>query len=82
MNQHSATEEEAVMEFQKQVTDVWKDINEECLYPTPVPMPLLTRILNLARVMDVAYKDGDGYTNADIVLKDFVASLLVDPVPM
>jgi hypothetical protein len=80
MAQNGATEEEATNELCKQVRDAWKDINEGCLYPTTVPMPLLTRILNLARVMDVVYKDEDGYTNAGIVLKDFVASMLIDPV--
>jgi hypothetical protein len=82
MIQHDATEEEAIEELQKQVTNAWKDINEECLYPTTVPMPLLMPSLNLARVIDVIYKDGDGYTNAGGVLKDCVASLLVDPVPL
>jgi (-)-germacrene D synthase len=53
MAQHGATEEEATNELSKQVKDAWKNINEECLNPTTVPMPLLTRILNLARVMDV-----------------------------
>uniref|UniRef100_A0A2N9F1R9 Uncharacterized protein n=1 Tax=Fagus sylvatica TaxID=28930 RepID=A0A2N9F1R9_FAGSY len=81
MAQHGATEEEATNELCKQVKDAWKDINEECLNPTTVPMPLLTRILNLARVMDVVYKDEDGYTNAGTVLKDFIASMLIDPVP-
>ncbi|KAK6229607.1 hypothetical protein SCA6_018558, partial [Theobroma cacao] len=80
--QHGATEEEAVKEFRKQIADAWKDINEECLYPTTVPMPLLTRILNLARVIDVVYKTEDGYTHAGVMLKDFVASLLIDPVPI
>jgi hypothetical protein len=82
MIQHGATEEEAVDEFRKEITDAWKDVNEECLYPTTIPMPVVTRILNLTRVMDVIYKDEDGYTHAGIVLKDFVASLLVDPVPL
>jgi hypothetical protein len=77
MIQHGATEE-----LRKQVTNAWKDINEECLYPTTVPMPLVMPILNLARVIDVIYKDEDGYTNAGVVLKDFVASLLVEPVPL
>ncbi|GLT77756.1 hypothetical protein SLA2020_493160 [Shorea laevis] len=81
MKQHGATEGEAVNKLEKEVREAWKDINKECLYPTTVPMPLVTRILNLARVSDVIYKDGDGYTHAEIVLKDFVASLLVDPVP-
>ncbi|KAG6689498.1 hypothetical protein I3842_11G178400 [Carya illinoinensis] len=82
MTQHGVTEEEAVHELRKQVTDAWKDINKECLYPTEVPMPILMRVLNLARVIDVVYKDEDGYTHAGIVLKDFVASLMVDPVPL
>ncbi|XP_059428039.1 (-)-germacrene D synthase-like isoform X2 [Corylus avellana] len=79
--QHGATEEEAVDEFRKEITGAWKDINEECLYPTTVPMLAGMRILNFTRVIDVIYKDEDGYTYAEIVLKDFVTSLLVDPVP-
>ncbi|OMP04623.1 hypothetical protein COLO4_09458 [Corchorus olitorius] len=82
MKQHNARRQEAVDEFYRQISESWKDMNEECLYPTSVPMPLLTRIINLARVMDVAYKDGDGYTFAEVLLKDSVTSLLVDPVPL
>ena len=62
MAQHGGTEEEAINEFQEQVKDAWEDINKECLYPTIVPAPILTRILNLAHVIDVVYKDKDGYT--------------------
>ncbi|KAL5565363.1 hypothetical protein UlMin_028527 [Ulmus minor] len=82
MKQYGGTEEEAVNELGKQVSNAWKDMNEECLYPTSVPMPLLIRILNLAQVIDVIYKDEDGYTHVGIVLKDFVASLLIDSVPV
>nr|XP_011458432.1 PREDICTED: (-)-germacrene D synthase-like isoform X2 [Fragaria vesca subsp. vesca]XP_011458435.1 PREDICTED: (-)-germacrene D synthase-like isoform X2 [Fragaria vesca subsp. vesca] len=80
MIQYGATEEETIIEFRKQVSDAWKDINEECLHPTSVNMPLLMRVLNLTRVIDVLYKSEDGYTHAGTILKDFVASLLVDPV--
>ncbi|KAJ0045748.1 hypothetical protein Pint_04340 [Pistacia integerrima] len=72
MIQHGATEEEARNEFQKQVIDAWNDINEECLRPTAVPMPLLDRILNPSRVIDVIYKDEDGYTHAYVMLKDLL----------
>ncbi|KAG6637482.1 hypothetical protein I3843_11G176500 [Carya illinoinensis] len=78
MTQHGVIEEEAVHELRKQLTDAWKDINKVCLYPTEVPMRILMRVLNLARVIDVVYKDEDGYTHARIVLKDFVASSMVD----
>ncbi|RVW14961.1 Retrovirus-related Pol polyprotein from transposon TNT 1-94 [Vitis vinifera] len=53
MKQHGASEQETHNEFNKQVRDAWKDINEECLIPTAVPMPILVRVLNLARVIDV-----------------------------
>ena len=82
MTQHGATEEEAINDFRIQVADAWKDINEEFLYPTTFPMPLLMRILNLARMIELAYKDDDGYTNAGVVLKDFVSSMLIEPVPL
>lgn len=81
MKDYDATEEEAIKELSKQVVHAWKDINEECLFPTSVPMPLLTRVLNLARVIDVVYKDEDGYTHAGVVLKDSVASMLINSVP-
>ncbi|KAL3577245.1 hypothetical protein D5086_022528 [Populus alba] len=67
MNQHEVAEEQASDELRRQVVEAWKDINEELLIipKDHVPIPLLTRVLNLARVMDVMYKDGDGYTNAN-----------------
>jgi hypothetical protein len=82
MIEHSATEEEAIKEFRKQVTDAWKDVNEECLCPTTIPMAPVMPILNLTRVSDVIYKDQDNYTNPGDGLKDFVSLLLIDPVPL
>ena len=82
MKQHGASEEETHVEFNKQVTNAWKDINEECMIPTRVPRTILTRVLNFARVMDVLYKNEDGYTHSGTVLKDFVTSMIIDPVPI
>ncbi|KAA8523757.1 hypothetical protein F0562_010180 [Nyssa sinensis] len=82
MKQYGASEEETVAEFQEQVSNAWKDINEEFLRPTAVPMLLLTQVLNLARVMDVLYKDEDGYVHAQIMTKDLVTSVLIDSVPI
>ncbi|XP_022748109.1 (-)-germacrene D synthase-like [Durio zibethinus] len=81
MKQHDATELEAVKEFREQITKAWKDINEECLHPTIVSISLLTRILNLSRVIDVVYKTKDGYTHTGVILKDFVPSLLINHAP-
>ncbi|KDP39018.1 hypothetical protein JCGZ_00775 [Jatropha curcas] len=78
IKQHGGSKEEAEKLFRKEIRNAWKDINEECLKPTPVPMPLLERVLNLTRAMDVIYKDEDGYTNSHVI-KDYVAYLLKDP---
>ncbi|XP_030442363.2 (-)-germacrene D synthase-like [Syzygium oleosum] len=82
MKEHGLLELEVVGVLQKGIIDAWKDINEEFLRPTAVPMPILVRILNLVRVMDVLYSDGDNYTHSGTKLKDYVTSLFVNPLPM
>ncbi|XP_050247221.1 sesquiterpene synthase 2-like [Quercus robur] len=82
MRQHGVSEQVVHDELNRQVANAWKDINEECIRPTVVPMPLLMRVLNLARVIDVIYKEGDGYTHVGKEMKDNVASVLIDPIPI
>ena len=45
-------------------------------------MPLLTRVLNFARVVDLLYTDEDHYTHVADVMKDLIASLLTDPLQL
>ncbi|KAJ8752525.1 hypothetical protein K2173_004813 [Erythroxylum novogranatense] len=72
-----ASKEEAIEYFRKEIVNAWKDINEQCLKPTPVPPFFLERILNLACVMDAIYKDDDAYTNS-YLLRDIIASVLME----
>lgn len=81
MKHQGKTEAEAVDLFREQVKSSWKDTNEEFLKPTVFPAPLLERVLNLARVMDVLYKNDDGFTNSHLI-KDLIASVLKDPIPI
>lgn len=80
MNQYGASEHEALVEFGKQVTNAWKDINSACLHPTAALMPLLERVVNLAQVIHLLYRDEDCYTNSTTEMKEFVTLLLVNPV--
>ncbi|CAL9017431.1 unnamed protein product [Prunus brigantina] len=83
MKQHGVSEQETLDVFNKQVVDLWKDINEELLIkPTVVPRPVLMRVFNLTRVVDLLYKRGDGFTHVGKHMKDIVASLFLDPVPL
>nr|GMD52385.1 (-)-germacrene D synthase-like [Ipomoea batatas] len=81
MKEYGKSKEETTTELQEQVINAWKDINQECLKPTVFPMPILTRILNLTRVIDLLYHDGDLYTHSKTKLKQIITSTLVNPIP-
>nr|QHU78617.1 bifunctional terpene synthase [Albizia julibrissin] len=82
MKEHGVSREEAIDELRKMLKSAWKDINEECLRPTQVPMPFLMILLNLSRFMDVIYKEADNYTHTGGIMKEIITLLFVDPVPM
>ncbi|KAL6315655.1 hypothetical protein AAG906_004826 [Vitis piasezkii] len=83
MKQHGVSEQQAYDEFHKQIENAWKDINEECLRPTAVPMLLLSRLLNFARSGDVMYKGHkDMFSHPEEVMKNDISMLLIDPVPI
>ncbi|KAK4718669.1 hypothetical protein R3W88_017007 [Solanum pinnatisectum] len=80
MKEYGASKQEAYAKFKKDVTNVWKDINKEFFRPTEVPMFVLERALNFARVIDTLYQEVDGYTNSKGLLKNMVNSLLIESV--
>ena len=74
-------EEEAIKELQIIVEKAWMDLNEEMLRPTTFPMPLMTRILNLSRVIEVFYRLGeDDYSFVSKSMQDKIRLVLIDPI--
>ncbi|KAF5478802.1 hypothetical protein F2P56_005332 [Juglans regia] len=83
MNQYGISETQlAYKELNRQVSNAWKDINEEFTRPNAMPMPLLMCVLNFSRAIDVIYKNGDGYTRVGKEMSDNVAAVLIHPVPI
>ncbi|KAG6775557.1 hypothetical protein POTOM_019034 [Populus tomentosa] len=82
MKQYGVSKEEAYDMLRKMVESDWKDINEELLKPSTVPRQILILMLNLARIIDVLYKDHDGYTEARNTTKELLTAFLVDPLPV
>ncbi|KAM3282961.1 5-epiaristolochene synthase-like isoform X2 [Capsicum chacoense] len=79
MRDYSVSTKEAMAKFQEMGESGWKDINEGMLRPTPIPMEFLSRILNLARLVDVTYKHNeDGYTHPEKVIKPHIIAMVVD----
>ncbi|MFQ6641751.1 hypothetical protein Gotur_016763 [Gossypium turneri] len=82
MEEYGVTAEEAYDVFTKHVESAWKDVNQELLKPTEMPTEVLNRSLNLARVMDVLYREGDGYTYVGKAAKGGITSLLIEPIAL
>ncbi|CAN1239174.1 Probable terpene synthase 3 [Linum grandiflorum] len=61
----------------------WKIMNEELLNPPAhVPNEVLQIFLRLGHIMDVLYKEIDGYTNSNTTTQDMLTALLVTPFPI
>ncbi|TYG71867.1 hypothetical protein ES288_D05G433700v1 [Gossypium darwinii] len=82
MEEYGVTAQEAYDVFNKHVESAWKDVNQEFLKPTEMPTEVLNRSLNLARVMDVLYREGDGYTYVGKAAKGGITSLLIEPIAL
>ncbi|XP_074318954.1 (-)-drimenol synthase-like [Silene latifolia] len=81
MSQYGVSEEEAEEKLRDLVEEAWKDLNQEMFRPTKLPRPLMTRILNLSRVIEVFYRLGDDdYTVVSENMKEKIHAVLIDPV--
>ncbi|PWA48782.1 terpenoid cyclases/protein prenyltransferase alpha-alpha toroid [Artemisia annua] len=80
MKQSDASEEHVYDMFRKKVEDAWKEINLESLMCKDVSMPLIMRVINLARVIEVLYKYKDNFTHVDEELVKHIKSLLIEPM--
>ncbi|CAI0459153.1 unnamed protein product [Linum tenue] len=79
--EHGASDEEAVEAIKKMCDDAWKDLNEECMRPTPVGMPVIQHFLDLVRIITFIYIRNDSYTHSGS-LKDHITSILLDSIPI
>ncbi|XVF70505.1 hypothetical protein PTKIN_Ptkin11bG0167200 [Pterospermum kingtungense] len=83
VKQYRVSDQEACDELNTEIKDAWKDVNEELLKLTAVPMAALNRVLNLTRATILFYEDDeDAYTKAGEAAKTSITALLIDPIPI
>ncbi|XVF78077.1 hypothetical protein PTKIN_Ptkin14bG0099500 [Pterospermum kingtungense] len=82
MKQYNVSRKEAVKAFKAKISAALEDINEGCMRPTPVPMPVVRAGLNYQRMLDFAYKDVDNYSDPAVYFKHIIPKVLLDPVPI
>ncbi|KAK8936574.1 hypothetical protein KSP39_PZI012516 [Platanthera zijinensis] len=77
---YKCKEEEARKNLMELVEDAWKILNEEYLLHSNLPVFLVQPIINLARVMELFYKDKDNYTNPFSSMRDNIKLVIVEPI--
>lgn len=76
MKQHGVSQEEAVRELKKMIKDHHAITMEEFfIASSTVPRQILVRVFNLVRVINLFYKEGDGFGHPDENLKAHFTSL-------
>ncbi|KAI3726506.1 hypothetical protein L1987_66303 [Smallanthus sonchifolius] len=80
MKEHDVTEQQVYDLFNEKVEESWKEMNQESLRCKDVEMPVIMRVVNLARAMDVLYKNKDHFTHVGEELINHIKSLVVDAI--
>lgn len=57
--------------------NIWRDLNHEFMKTSPVSKEVLKPFINMGRLMEVTFKDGDGHTYPEKV-KDIVFMLFIN----
>nr|XP_043636635.1 alpha-isocomene synthase-like [Erigeron canadensis] len=80
MKEYDVSEQHVHDLFTKKVEDAWKEMNKESITCKDVELPIIMRVINLARVMDVLYKNKDHFTHVGPELINHIKCLLVDAI--
>lgn len=80
MKHHGVTKEEAIKEFDKMIKDINKIVNEECLKTTHISRRVLKQTINFGRSLDVLYTSDDVFNHREGMFKEYITTLLVDPI--
>ena len=75
--EHGTTDEHAKEALWCMVENHWRSINKEFINNKSIPTSLLTRVINLARVMESMYREHDGYTQSSRI-KDSIEKVLTE----
>ncbi|XP_023635454.1 (Z)-gamma-bisabolene synthase 2 isoform X2 [Capsella rubella] len=81
MKQFVVTKEEAILGCERMIVNINKTINEELLKTTCVPRRVLKQAHNFERLLELLYtKSDDIYNCSEGKLKDYIITLLIDPI--
>ncbi|CAK9149259.1 unnamed protein product [Ilex paraguariensis] len=82
MNENGASEEVAREFMNNLINEIWKTLNKDMHKNYPFSEPFLSACANHGRAAQCFYQQGDGHGVPDRWTKDYLISLLVQPIPL
>ncbi|CAA2967497.1 Alpha-farnesene synthase [Olea europaea subsp. europaea] len=83
MREANVTEQEARDHIRNIISNLWKKINGLCINGSPNLLQTLVKyIINIARVANFIYQNGDGFSVQDGDTRDQVLSCLIEHFPL
>ncbi|KAG7547485.1 Isoprenoid synthase domain superfamily [Arabidopsis suecica] len=80
MKQYGVTKKEAIRKLNEMVAYNDNILNEEFLKTIHIPRQVLKIAINFARVINVTYNEGEGYTHPEGKIKEYITSLFVNRI--
>lgn len=81
MSETGVSEESARLEIRNLVEETWKKLNKHMADgDLPFLKPFTETVINLARIAECTYQNGDAHGAPDSKSKNRVFSLIIDPI--
>jgi isoprene synthase len=80
MRESGISEEDAHKHIQTLLNETWKKMNKECVSNSPFPKPFVQIAMNLARISQCTYQNGDAHGAPDSAAKNRIRSLIIEPI--
>ncbi|KAE9454985.1 hypothetical protein C3L33_13116, partial [Rhododendron williamsianum] len=81
MRETGLSEQEARKHIRKLIDEAWKKMNKERVaVDSPFEKPFIETAINLARMSQCSYQNGDGLGALDNQAKNWVLSVIIEPI--
>ncbi|XP_061360067.1 tricyclene synthase EBOS, chloroplastic-like [Gastrolobium bilobum] len=82
MREAGVTEEGAYKHMHILLDETWKKMNKDRVTHSPFPKPFVEIAINLARISQCTYQNGDGHGAPDSTANNRIRSLIIEPIAL
>lgn len=82
MKENGASEEEARKYIRSLISKTWKEMNKEVAKETPFSQTFIGIAMNLGRMAQCMYQNGDGHGHPDTITRERILALLFEPIQL